>query len=105
MARGRVEGIFVGPEAAAPLDSVPEVGAEEGRGLVGDRYWSGQGTLGKPRNDREVTLIEAESLEALAVGAAILTSGTIRVGDAIEAAAELELSAAREPVPAAQTAG
>jgi len=66
MAQGRVEGIFIGPQAAAPLESVPQVLAEQGRGLVGDRYWSGQGTFWKPRNDREVTLIEVESLEALA---------------------------------------
>lgn len=66
MVQARVEGIFIGAEAAGPLDSVPEARAEQGRGLVGDRYWSGQGTFWKPLTDREVTLIEMESLEALA---------------------------------------
>lgn len=66
MAQGRVEGIFIGAAAAAKLDSVSDARAEQGRGLVGDRYWSGQGTFWKPINDREVTLIEMESLEALA---------------------------------------
>ena len=65
-AQGQVEGIFIGAEAAAPLESMPEVRAEQGRGLAGDRYWSGQGTFWKPLTDREVTLIEMESLEALA---------------------------------------
>ena len=66
MADGRVAGIFVGPEARAPLGSVPEVRAEAGRGLEGDRYWAGQGTFWKPQPDFEVTLIESESLDALA---------------------------------------
>jgi len=69
--KGRVEGIFVGASAAAPLDAVREVSAEQGRGLVGDRYWSGQGTFWKPLGDREVTLIETESLESLAAEAGI----------------------------------
>jgi hypothetical protein len=71
MGDGRVEGIFIGAEATAPLDSVPEVRAEQGRGLVGDRYWSGQGTFWKPLADREVTLIEMEALDALAADAGI----------------------------------
>ncbi|HEV2425278.1 MAG TPA: MOSC domain-containing protein [Terriglobia bacterium] len=71
MAQGRVEGIFIGSGATAPLDSVPEVRAEQGRGLTGDRYWSGKGTFWKPVADREVTLIEMESLEALASGESI----------------------------------
>jgi MOSC domain-containing protein YiiM len=66
MGEGRVVGIFIGPVAQAPLASVPEVRAEQGRGLEGDRYWSGQGTFWKREPDREVTLIETEALEALA---------------------------------------
>lgn len=72
MTEGRVEGIFVGTSAAAPLDAVREARAEQGRGLVGDRYWSGQGTFWKPLGDREVTLIEMESLEALGAAAGIV---------------------------------
>lgn len=66
MSEGRVEGIFVGASAAATLDAVREAYAERGRGLVGDRYWSGGGTFWKPLADREITLIETEALEALA---------------------------------------
>lgn len=68
---GIVAGIFVGSEAQKPLSSVDEVLAEAGRGLEGDRYWSGQGTFWKPKPDHEVTLIETESLEALAAEAGV----------------------------------
>ena len=66
MREGHVVGIFVGAEAQAPLASVPEVRAEAGRGLEGDRYWLGQGTFWKQQPDYEVTLIETEAIEALA---------------------------------------
>ncbi|HEY6290576.1 MAG TPA: MOSC domain-containing protein [Terriglobia bacterium] len=71
MPDGRVAGIFVGAEARAPLNSVQEVQAEAGRGLQGDRYWTGQGTFWKPKPDHEVTLIETESLEALEAEAGV----------------------------------
>jgi len=66
MTDGRLIGIYVAAEARLPLRAVPEVRAEPGRGLEGDRYWARQGTLWKPEPDREVTLIESESLDALA---------------------------------------
>jgi MOSC domain-containing protein YiiM len=66
MGEGRLVGIFVGPQAEAPLGAVGEVRAEAGRGLEGDRYWAGQGTFWTAESDREVTLIEMESIEALA---------------------------------------
>ena len=61
----------MGAEARLPLRAVLEVRAEPGRGLEGDRYWARQGTLWKPEPDREVTLIEWESLETLAREAAV----------------------------------
>jgi len=72
MSGGRVVGIFVGPEAKAPLASVAEVRAEPGRGLEGDRYWLGQGTFWKREPDYEVTLIETEALETLAVETGVM---------------------------------
>jgi MOSC domain-containing protein YiiM len=67
MWQGRVEGIHVGPEAAKPLTSLFEVRAVRGRGLEGDRYFLQAGTYsGHPGGGREVTLIEAEAIEALA---------------------------------------
>ena len=67
MSEGRVEGIFIAPDFEAPLHEVPEVVATAGKGLEGDRYY--RDNLPEKERDepgREITLIEAESLERLA---------------------------------------
>jgi len=71
MSEGCLVGIFIGDRAQEPLIPVSEVRAEAGRGLEGDRYWSRQGTFWKPMSDFEVTLVEIESLEALAAATGI----------------------------------
>ncbi len=64
--RGSVISIHVAPMAEAAMRSVPEARAVAGRGLEGDRYFMGAGTYSKtPGTGREVTLVEAEALEAL----------------------------------------
>jgi MOSC domain-containing protein YiiM len=73
MWRGNVEAIHVGPEAAGALPAVREIRAVPGRGLEGDRYFFGTGTYSNhPGNGREVTLIEAEAIEAIAREAGIV---------------------------------
>src|ERR1700756_3768369 len=62
---GTVESIHVAPGAKAPMQSVEKVEAIPGVGLEGDRYALKQGTFYKPLPDRELTLIEAEAIEAL----------------------------------------
>lgn len=58
--------LHVAPSAAAPMCSVSEVRAVAGRGLEGDRYFSGLGTYSnRPGTGHHVTLIEIEALEAL----------------------------------------
>ncbi len=57
--------VFTGTLPGAPLRAVAEAHLEAGRGLVGDRYYTGAGTFsgtlhGKP--DVEVTLIEVEEI-------------------------------------------
>jgi MOSC domain-containing protein YiiM len=47
------------------MQSVDEARAVPGRGLEGDRYFDQKGTFSKPQPDRELTLIEAEAIEAL----------------------------------------
>ena len=47
------------------MQAVNEVQAVPGVGLQGDRYAEQKGTFSKPLPDREVTLIEAEAVEAL----------------------------------------
>ena len=67
MWRGKVEGIHVGREATRDLPAVTEIRAVRGRGLEGDRYFFGTGTYSRhPGSGREVTLIEAEAIEAIA---------------------------------------
>ncbi|HET7483592.1 MAG TPA: MOSC domain-containing protein [Actinomycetota bacterium] len=64
---GTVEAIFITPDAARPMMSIDEVKAISGEGLEGDRYFAKNGTWSK--NDgpqRQVTLVEAEAVEAVA---------------------------------------
>jgi MOSC domain-containing protein YiiM len=63
---GTVESIHVAPAAKAPTQAVNEVEAVPGAGLAGDRYFLKQGTFYKPEPDFELTLIEAEAIEAAA---------------------------------------
>ena len=65
MFEGTVISINIAPEAEAPMQSVSEARAVPGQGLEGDRYFDHKGTFSKPQPDRELTLIEAEAIEAL----------------------------------------
>jgi MOSC domain-containing protein YiiM len=65
MFEGKVISINIADAAAAPMQSVNEARAVPGRGLEGDRYYNGTGTFSKPSPDRELTLIEAEAVEAM----------------------------------------
>jgi MOSC domain-containing protein YiiM len=65
MFEGTVISINIAPEAEAPMQSVNEAHAVPGLGLEGDRYFAQKGTFSKPQPDRELTLIEAEAIEAL----------------------------------------
>lgn len=65
MWQGTVESIYIAPAAVAPTVAVAKIQAIPGVGLEGDRYALRQGTFFKPEPDRELTLIEAEALEAL----------------------------------------
>ena len=62
---GTVAGILVAPDAEAPLTRVESVAALPGRGLEGDRYAKGRGTFSGPGRGYEVTLVEAEVLDAI----------------------------------------
>jgi MOSC domain-containing protein YiiM len=67
MWEGTVVSIHLAPEASAPMQSIIEVRAVPGRGLEGDRYFTGTGFWSKTSSHggREVTLIEIEAVEAL----------------------------------------
>src|SRR5260370_40818484 len=65
MYEGTVISINIASAAKAPMQSVSEVRAVPAQGLEGDRYFDQKGTFSKPQPDRELTLIEAEAIEAL----------------------------------------
>ena len=61
-----VVAIFTTPESGATLLSVAAATLESGKGLVGDRYYKGNGTFSeklKSSQDWEITLIENEEIE------------------------------------------
>ena len=69
MAKGSVVSIQIAKDAKGAMENLQEVQAVEGRGLEGDRYCDQVGSYShNPGPDREVTLIEAEALEAMERG-------------------------------------
>ena len=62
---GVVESIYIASAAMGPTTAVDAVEAIPGVGLEGDRYALKLGTFYKPDPDRELTLIEAEAIDAL----------------------------------------
>lgn len=68
MAGALVEAIFVGSHKNKPMGRVDEATARAGLGLEGDRYYRAGGN----EPDREITLIEAEAIEALNAGGVAL---------------------------------
>jgi len=66
MWQGTVESIHIATRAVEHTRSVSQIRALPGKGLEGDRYATQQGTFSKPKPDHELTLIEAEAVEAAA---------------------------------------
>jgi MOSC domain-containing protein YiiM len=62
---GTIESIHLASAAKAPTRAVDQVQAIPGVGLEGDRYALQQGTFFKPEPAFELTLIEAEAIQAL----------------------------------------
>ncbi|HJR44965.1 MAG TPA: MOSC domain-containing protein [Actinomycetota bacterium] len=73
MWQGTVDSVYIGPRAKEPMQRVDEVKAVAGRGLEGDRYFNLGGSFSEDEHlpKREVTLIEAESLEAAGAEAGV----------------------------------
>lgn len=64
--RGFVVSLQVAPTAAAVMQSRVRIEAVAGRGLDGDRYFTGSGTYSHdPGTGRHVTLVEIEAIEGL----------------------------------------
>jgi MOSC domain-containing protein YiiM len=66
MAPGIVEAVFVSAAAEELPHAVPRAVVVPGRGIEGDRYYTGVGTFSVPgKTGQDLTLIEAEALEGL----------------------------------------
>ena len=65
---GRLLHIHIAARASLPMQELEQAMLVTGRGIEGDRYFSGTGTYSIKPDAREVTLIEMEVLEAIARG-------------------------------------
>lgn len=66
--QGKLLHIHIAPAASYEMEELAEAQLIAGRGIVGDRYYLGTGTYSPKPDVRDVTLIEAEVLEAIAKG-------------------------------------
>jgi MOSC domain-containing protein YiiM len=78
MEQGKVEAIFLAGERGAPRTEVEAVRAVAGMGLEGDRYFGHIRGGGKRDPERQVTLIEAEAVDAVRATGAALAPGDAR---------------------------
>ena len=63
---GRLIAAFIAEQASMEMEELPAARMIEGVGIEGDRYATGRGTYSyKPHEDRQCTLIEMETLDAL----------------------------------------
>jgi MOSC domain-containing protein YiiM len=70
---GVVAGLFIAPEAGAPMRAVEAVRAVPGRGLEGDRYYEARGSFSRwPGAHRAVTLIAEEALAEMAAETGVI---------------------------------
>jgi MOSC domain-containing protein YiiM len=65
---GRLLHIHIAERASLQMQELDEAKLIAGRGIEGDRYFTGTGTYSPKPDVREVTLIEMEVLEAIARG-------------------------------------
>ena len=76
---GRLLHIHVAPAASAPMRELAEGVCVPGRGLVGDRYHDATGSYSARPDVRELTLMEAEVLDALARNDPPLQNGPLHL--------------------------
>lgn len=109
---GRIEGLFTAISAGAPMSGHERVEIVAGKGIPGDRYAERRGLYStKHHDDRHLTIIEAETLEALrrdhgidfgpeltrrnvvvsGIGLNRLVGRTLRVGSAVVRVGRLNL--------------
>jgi MOSC domain-containing protein YiiM len=77
---GQLLHIHLARAASFKMQEFAEANFVAGRGIEGDRYFLGAGTYSSKPDFREVTVFEAEVLEALARNDPPLQSGPIKIG-------------------------
>jgi hypothetical protein len=77
--RGSLLHIHIAPAASYEMEEQQEALLVAGRGIQGDRYFLGNGTYSKMPAVRDITLIEAEVLDALARNDPPLQEGPIQL--------------------------
>ena len=70
--------IHIAARASLAMEELEEAKLVAGRGIEGDRYFSGTGTYSPKPDAREVTLIEMEVLEHLPLEVSQLAHGPIQ---------------------------
>jgi MOSC domain-containing protein YiiM len=75
--QGRLLHIHIAPSASYEMEELTQATLVPGRGIEGDRYYLGTGTYSALPAMREITLIEAEVLDALARNDPPLQDGPI----------------------------
>jgi len=82
---GSVVAILTAANAESPLARVDPVDAVAGRGLAGDRYYDGRGTFSGPGRGYQLTLVEAEVLDALDLQWELARRNIVTLGIALNA--------------------
>ncbi len=83
---GRVEQVLIFAQPAGPVTVVDAVRAIPGRGLEGDRYWAGTGSMGgTERPGMQATLVAAEDLEDLNIPPEVARRNVVTRGVDLEA--------------------
>lgn len=81
-----VVGLFVAPGAGAPMASLERIAVAEGLGIAGDRYRDHTGHWSDPHwADQQITLVAAETAEALGVEPSALRRNVVTQGVDLDA--------------------
>lgn len=90
--------ILIAAGPASPMESRAEVRAVPGAGLEGDRYFSGVGTFSPhpQKPDHEITLIEAENIQAFAAASGLPFSAAHARRNLVTRGVDLNALAGRE---------
>src|SRR5919204_6460520 len=75
---GRIEQIHLAAEAGGPTVAFATAAARAGVGLLGDRYAAGAGYWRDARVSRDLTLVEAETIDELGAAGVELSPGELR---------------------------